>query len=278
MKRLALSLAILAAIAAAGTLRAQQQFPTLERGLQAEKLYHFAGIDNVNVFNGNLTIVLPIGLPYPVDGGLQYQLALSYNSNLWDRENFSDISGFNQKKSATPARRSNAGMGWILGYGNYVPKSDPDNNSFDDVYGTPDGGDHRFDKWTDSEPNVKYTTDGSNLRLRTLPLAPTLAWIDFPDGTIQRWEQNSDKHWDLREIDPPRGGAKVTLTKQTSRPAQCGAGTDSWWTVGDGTRTHYLCFKDYSVDFVDKPMIDTVVRSVDLDARRIVLRPQEALG
>src|SRR5258706_6113375 len=143
MKRLTFILAILCPFLIAGSLRAQQQFPTLERGLQAEKLYHFAGIDNVNVFNGNLTIVLPIGQPYPVDGGLQYQLALSYNSNLWDWESFADITGNGQTKAATPARRSNAGMGWILGFGNYVPKSDPDNNSFEDIYGTADGGDHR---------------------------------------------------------------------------------------------------------------------------------------
>ena len=48
-------------------LSAQQQFPTLERGLNAGGLYQFAGIDNVNVFNGNLTISIPIGQAYPVE-------------------------------------------------------------------------------------------------------------------------------------------------------------------------------------------------------------------
>ncbi|HSY47190.1 MAG TPA: MBG domain-containing protein [Thermoanaerobaculia bacterium] len=259
MKRFVFSLAILCSLFLAGSLRAQQQFPTLERGLQPEKLYHFAGIDNVNVFNGNLTIVLPIGQSYPVNGGLSYQLTLSYNSNLWDWETFATISGSGEQKAATPARHSNAGVGWILGYGSFLPKSDPDNNSFADVFVAPDGGDHRFDKSTGSEPNVKYTTDGSNLRLRTLLLAPTLAWIDFPDGTVQHWEQNADKHWDLLDIDAPHGNAKVTFTKPTSRPSQCGVDTTSWLSVTDGTRTHYICFKDQNVDFVNKPMVDAVV-------------------
>ena len=258
MKRFVFSLAI-CSLFLAGSLHAQQQFPTLERGLQPEKLYHFAGIDNVNVFNGNLTIVLPIGQSYPVNGGLSYQLTLSYNSNLWDWETFATISGSGEQKAATPARHSNAGVGWILGYGSFLPKSDPDNNSFTDVYVAPDGGDHRFDKSTDAEPNVKYTTDGSNLRLRTLLLAPTLAWVDFPDGTVQHWEQNADKHWDLLEIDAPHGSAKVTFTKPTSRPSQRGADTTSWLNVTDGTRTHYICFKDQNVDFVNKPMVDSVV-------------------
>jgi YD repeat-containing protein len=264
VKRFVLSFAILCSLFLAGSLRAQQQFPTLERGLQAEKLYHFAGIDNVNVFNGNLTIVLPIGQSYPVNGGLSYQLTLSYNSNLWDWETFAAPSGSGEQKAATPARRSNAGVGWILGYGNFVPKSDPDNNSFLDVYGTPDGGDHRFDKSTASDPYVEYTTDGSNLRLRALSATSTVAFIDFPDGAVQRWEQNADKHWDLVEIDPPRGSAKVTLKKLTLLPFQlppnqCSVSTTSWLKVTDGTRTHYVCFKDYSVDDVNRPMVDSVV-------------------
>jgi YD repeat-containing protein len=258
VKQRSFLLPILGSLLLAASLRAQQQFPTLERGLQPEKLYHFAGIDNVNVFNGNLTIVLPIGQSYPVDGGLNYQLTLSYNSNLWDWESHADVNPAVQTKSAIPARRSNAGVGWILGAGDFVPKSDPDNNSFTDVYAAPDGGDHRFDKSTDAE--VKYTTDGSNLRLRTSLATPTVAFIDFPDGTIQRFEKNAtDNHWQLREIAAPRGGAKVTFSTLTSQPAQCSAGTTSWWSVADGTRTHYICFKNQNVDFVNKPMVDTVV-------------------
>jgi len=81
VKRLALYLTAFCSLFLVAPLRAQQQIPTFERGLQPDKLYHFAGIDNVNIFNGNLAIVLPIGMSYPADGGLSYQLTLSYNSN-----------------------------------------------------------------------------------------------------------------------------------------------------------------------------------------------------
>ena len=89
--------AVIAAISLLGavSLSAQQQFPTLERGLQPGKLYQFGAIDNVNVFNGNVTIGLPVGMSYPIDGGLAYQLTLSYNSNLWDLEAKSECFGLN---------------------------------------------------------------------------------------------------------------------------------------------------------------------------------------
>src|SRR5437588_13098436 len=65
---------------------AQQQYETLQKGFQPEKLYHFNDLDQVNIFNGNLIINIPIGLTYPLNGGLTYNLVLSYNSNVWDFE------------------------------------------------------------------------------------------------------------------------------------------------------------------------------------------------
>src|SRR5205823_1753393 len=79
-------------LAAASTLfvtaiaLAQQQLPTLEKGIQPEKLYQFHDIDSVNIFNGNLIITLPIGLSCPLNGGATYNFVLSYNSNVWDLE------------------------------------------------------------------------------------------------------------------------------------------------------------------------------------------------
>ncbi|MEA2491577.1 MAG: hypothetical protein QOH21_3369, partial [Acidobacteriota bacterium] len=68
MKRLLTGLAAFAAVALA--VKAQQQVPTLEKGFQADKVYQINGLDNVNVFNGNLVIAIPIGMSYPLDGGL----------------------------------------------------------------------------------------------------------------------------------------------------------------------------------------------------------------
>ncbi|HEX2834373.1 MAG TPA: hypothetical protein VHW00_15290 [Thermoanaerobaculia bacterium] len=246
-------LLLLVSCITAVSLFAQQQIPTLERGLNPEKLYQFNGLDNVNIFNGNLTIILPIGLAYPLDGGLTYQLRLSYNSNTWD---------FARSGSGTmayPARRSNAGAGWIVGFGAFLPAVNANNNAFADVYQSADGGDHRFDS-PQSSTFVKYTTDGSNLRLRTLTSPPSVAWIDFPDGSTQYYEKQSDDSWFLKEIDAPRGTAKVTFTKLASRPAQCPSTTDAWQKIHDtSNRDHYLCFETWTMDDVSKPLIDTIV-------------------
>src|SRR5207244_8412747 len=111
----------------------------------------------------------------------------------------------------------------------------------------------------DSDPNTKYAADGSALRLRRFSSTSTIAYVDFPDGSSQQFIKNSHGHWDLHEIDAPRGSAKVTVSKLSTRPGQCAFNTDSWWSVADGTRTHYLCYKNYSMDWADKPMIDSVV-------------------
>jgi len=44
---------------------AAQEFPTLARGLDANKVYTFADVDAVNTFSGNLMIRIPIGPQYP---------------------------------------------------------------------------------------------------------------------------------------------------------------------------------------------------------------------
>ena len=52
---------------------AQQQFPTLEKGFQAEKLYQFSDVDSVNVFSGTLLLNIPIGPDYALDGPIADQ-------------------------------------------------------------------------------------------------------------------------------------------------------------------------------------------------------------
>ncbi|HEX8151975.1 MAG TPA: hypothetical protein VF698_02565, partial [Thermoanaerobaculia bacterium] len=48
------------------------EHPTVARGFSPEKVYHFQGIDSVNLFNANLNLTLPIGSRYPLDGGADY--------------------------------------------------------------------------------------------------------------------------------------------------------------------------------------------------------------
>jgi len=51
---------------ARGSPVAAQQFPSQQRGLLADTAYQSGDLDTVNLFNGNLSVALPLGQPYPV--------------------------------------------------------------------------------------------------------------------------------------------------------------------------------------------------------------------
>ncbi|HUP61014.1 MAG TPA: hypothetical protein VNA69_11400 [Thermoanaerobaculia bacterium] len=239
---------------------AQQHFPALEKGIQPEKLYQFGDIDHINVFNGNLVIALPIGPGYPLDGGLSYQLTLSYNSKVWDEQQGS--TGI----KALPAKRSNAGLGWVIGMGRFVPHDAPENLSQKALYEAPDGGDHLFEG--------DRTTDGSNLRLRTVQA--DVVDIDFPDGMTKRFLKSGGE-WNLSAIlGPRRAGVtsgladSVSISRPATRPTQCESDSSSWWVIGDGKqRVHYVCFTNLTVDTVDRPMVDRIVVKGPADAEGV---------
>src|SRR5215217_4730149 len=100
---------------------AGQQDPQEEKGFRPEKMYSFGSLDHVNTFNGNLVAAIPVGMRYPLDGGLTYGLSLTYNSKVWD---FEDLDGYQR---SSPGRRGNAGMGWLLTMGRLVDPNDPSN-------------------------------------------------------------------------------------------------------------------------------------------------------
>ena len=230
--------------------KAQQQFPSLEKGVQADKLYHFGEIDQVNAFNGNLIISLPIGLSYPIDGAFSYQLTLSYNSKVWDQKK--EGAGIR----AYPSKRSNAGLGWTIGMGRFWPSDAVENFSVVDLYESPDGSDHIFQA-------DGTTKDGSHLRLRTV-VAGSVVDVDFPDGVTKRFSKSGGT-WNLTTIWGPRrlgvtNPDSVTFTQPTARPEQCAPTATSWWVIADSQeRMHYLCYKTLKVDAVDRPMIQRVV-------------------
>jgi hypothetical protein len=80
---LAAPAAVLAASLALAPALFAQGDQTVERGFAPEKVYDFSSIDQVNLFNGNLSLTIPIGPRFPVGGGLTYGLTLVYNSNVW---------------------------------------------------------------------------------------------------------------------------------------------------------------------------------------------------
>src|SRR5205085_6584035 len=140
--------------------------PNIARGFDIGRPYQINGLDNINLFNGNLTVTIPIGQRYHVNGNLGYGLTLVYSGNSWDfAESF--------PCDSVPNRRSNAGMGWILSMGrlfqgNHFPVQETSTDSWH--YETSDGALHDFESSlhgiASSDSSLKYTRDGSYLRLK----------------------------------------------------------------------------------------------------------------
>ncbi|MEM9552698.1 MAG: RHS repeat-associated core domain-containing protein [Acidobacteriota bacterium] len=153
-----------------------QEPPAARRGLSADTAYQLGDLDHVNLFNGALTVTLPIGQSYPVGPSFSYQLVLAYASNGWDQDE--DNGCIDRPSYSLPIDdpRATAGFGWTLHLGQlYPPETKPFNDrDFDWVFVSPDGGQHAFS--TELHPNAPsppqtdtwFTTDGTYLRLRLL--------------------------------------------------------------------------------------------------------------
>src|SRR5438874_2658141 len=81
MKRVAAMAACLLLLCASVKGQEEQgQHPNSARGFAPERMYNFSDVDSVNMFNGNLTLHIPIGPKFAVNGMLGYQLGLTYKA------------------------------------------------------------------------------------------------------------------------------------------------------------------------------------------------------
>jgi YD repeat-containing protein len=258
----------LAALLALALPLAAQQHPNVERGFQADKVYQLNGIDNVNVYNGNLSLSIPIGTEYPGNGTLKYNLTLTYNSKNWDQEQYiyeyspvcyrppgSEIEpppecGQLYVKTV-PSKSSNAGMGWMLSLGRLLSASDPELNPGPAgsgppywVYESPDGARHAFSLGEANNDSIVYTRDGSLLRGKAID--SDHLEVQFPDGMIHTFGPAANNSYRLTQIRDPFGNhLDICYT------AQCG-GTDGDWTLREYSasdsntpvRQHYVRFRN----------------------------------
>ncbi len=165
--------AALVSVHLSGTYAVAQQHPNQAIGL-GSNVSAVGAIDHVNAFNGNLTITIPIGQKYMVNGNMSYGLTLVYNGKPWDHQQreYNDPEGRKSVTQAIPNTRSNAGNGWLLTFGKLIPPGDPTNNSGPEnlwLYESADGAHHRFypkmHPGGTVTPDVTYTGDGTFLRM-----------------------------------------------------------------------------------------------------------------
>lgn len=208
-QRLATATLLLTVLVAPGMHAQAFPHPNIERGFAADKTFAVGDVDSVNMFNGNMSLRIPIGPEFHVGANLSYQFALHYNSKVWDHELYPpkhpDLDATHKYVEAHPEIRSNAGIGWQLHLGRLIAPEDPTNRSEEReadpsfkswVYESPDGAQHEFvpklhpgDPATGLSPcwgsrlegllgvqEVQYTRDSTYTRMRLVrscnPLDP----------------------------------------------------------------------------------------------------------
>ncbi|HEY4590957.1 MAG TPA: hypothetical protein VIJ61_01035, partial [Thermoanaerobaculia bacterium] len=203
MSHLRLTLVLLVALA--GPALADVH-PNTAGGFPVDQSFHVGDIDNVNLFNGALTVTIPIGPSYPVNGGFSYSLKLVSNSSPWF---FQSVHSPNPKTGedtvytqANPNPCSNAGLGWRVSLGRFNPPcQSPDANNVlpGPVYQDEMGTDHVFyptlhagdpeDAAISGVSDVEYTRDGSYLRLKVY-VTGGVREVEFPDGMVRKFDAN----------------------------------------------------------------------------------------
>jgi RHS repeat-associated protein len=239
--------------------------PNAERGFSADSAYQFGNLDAVNLFNGNVSLTIPLGQRYEVGGSVSYGFSLVYNSKVWDYQQGWDTGQQADATEAIPNRDSNAGLGWTLSQGRLKSSSTDGTIRYPFSYFSADGGEHGFSSTLhdlDEVPamNVFYTRDGSNLRLT---IGSNVADVELPDGTAQTFELASGS-WRLKQIhDRFKDGAGayvnfVNVSYLTSSTSCPGASSVTLYSDSLG-RTQTVCYQSHTYDNTPRLTVDRVV-------------------
>ena len=212
--------AILLALLALAAPAAAQQFPAQQRGLAADTAYQSGDLDSVNLFNGNLSLAIPLGQPYPVGPSFSLGFTLHYNSKVWDYEEklcFQTLPTQAVPYSLpVPDKFANAGIGWLLTPGRLLdPSTFPGENPLNDgpnwVYVSSDGGHHALYPRlhpgypaTVSTAGTLYSNDGTYLRHKKLAgsacrtpagVSGDCRIVEFPDGSRHEFRNYRPFDW-----------------------------------------------------------------------------------
>lgn len=169
--------------------------------------------DRIDLFNGNLSIRLPLGIQYPVTEDLKYQFALHYSSAVWDRQPVGDA------VRLTPSQLFNAGLGWYVGFGEVLAPNTKKNPTGTWIFVDPDGASHVFYSTirpgaaeSDPEDRIRYTRDGSALRLR---IVDSTSVVVDGEGGLSRHYAITGGEWRLTAVRNAYG-AGITVSWPSS--------------------------------------------------------------
>lgn len=229
-----------------------QQTPQVADGFKADAVYDFTNIDNINLFNGNLTLPIAIGGSYPVSENLSYSLTLTYNGNPWEvltaGSNGTPVGGGTngQFTVAIPTRRSNAAVGWSIRIADLIRPGDPRNGGRGSyIFISPDGAEHTL--YQDMEHGVSdnnldyyYSRDNSFIRLREV--TPTTIIVEYPNGLEYEFEQptGNSRYLRVKQIRDQYTGNYLNITYDGTNGIN-----PLWWRLEDSHgRVHTIDFDD----------------------------------
>jgi RHS repeat-associated protein len=275
-------LAVLAALAvlalgAGAAPAAADPHPNTQGGVAIDQAFQVGDVDNINLFNGSLTVTIPLGISYPVNASLAYRFTLVANSNPWDfwsQTYYGGPNGTYQENDSAPSHCSNAGLGWRVSFGAVMfgypfspagPVCATTVNLGQDlayaIYEGPDGSQHLFyatlhpddpddyfngvqDNVATGVENVLYTRDGSYLRLKRYN---GYSEIEFPDGKVHRFGADGR----IVEIRDPWNNSvnfAYLTTAGGGCPGALAVETSCWQITDQQLRTHWIYFRtDYPV-------------------------------
>ena len=247
-----------AALTAAPILSVPLPHPNHDRGFEVGKAYRIGEIDSISVMNGGLVLTIPIGQEYPAGAGLSTQLALVWNTSLWDFEVFLDddplTAEIEYRTKAWPHEGFTAGPGWNLSLGRILPPASDLNDTPLWVYVSKDGASHSFYPTLhvgDPADARFYTRDGSYLRMRT---PGALRIIEFPDGTEHTFEADPSGDFYRPTKFENRFGDAVTISYTATK-----------WTISDPYRTQTVTFVDFDPldDWAPKVVSEVSLKTFD---------------
>lgn len=258
---------LLSIILLPSSARSQKQSPSNERGLNASA-YAADSIDNVNLFNGNLSLTIPIGSTYNAGGPLSYGLKLYYNSNVWDfridNRPSAPTGQDRQALRADPDPAANAGVGWRLSFGELYAPDAPHNEEGRWVYVSPDGSRHKFFDTLNgkSDGGHKYTHDNTYLRLDASD--PTSPRIHFPNGQIHTFNNAARRR--VERIDDVWGNYLVIDMSNRDGDSLANA----VWTIRDKHHYEVNRGREHKIQFDQHGLVDYVELAVtpEGEARR----------
>ncbi len=169
--------AVIFLFALAAPLEAQQPTETLP-GFRPSNLLEARGIDNVNLFNGDPGVVIPLGPEYTLGPTFKWQLKAYYSAKLWTMSTVACVDSTQQY--AYIRGDSTLGLGWTLQLG-YVVSS-----YLGTIYRSPDGGRHLVSLIG----TTNRTADGTLLRVKAIGSPATSYTVEFPDGIIETFSHS----------------------------------------------------------------------------------------